>query len=377
MKPTEQSLREQLRIFDYEIERRLRLLHVSAEERALLLELKPQVAEDIDGLVEEFYAQQVAHDEIAQVIGDSETLARLKNHLRGYILNLFEGQYDAEYVQTRLRIGMVHNRIGVAPKLYVAAFKLLLAILSKRIVGLGGRNCDSCFKCLDALEKILFFDLTLVFDTYIHSLVMELNRSKLEVEEYVTSLEGIVSQRTQELQELARKDGLTGLLNQRSLFEELRRELARSKRRSYPLSLVYVDLDKFKSVNDTLGHKYGDSILVAAAESFRAVLRPEDVAARYGGDEFCVVLPQTEVEDAVIVAQRVIEHFDSIKPECNVTLSIGIAMSPPESGLDADILVKMADTAMYLSKKESGHQVNTFDGTVMDEDAERASSREG
>lgn len=358
MRPTDMNLREQMRITDRELDRRADLLRISEKDGTLLRKSKPTIAEDLDLIVDEFYETLLKTHEIQQLIGDSETLARLKNHLRTYILTLFDGQYDGEYVLSRLRIGMVHKRIGVSPKLYVAAIQLLLDLLEKRLMQPDANGCENCRDKVRALNKILMFDLTLVFDTYIQSLVSEVERNSQELEEYAHSLEETVRERTAQLEELARHDGLTGLLNQRSLFEELRREIARSSRRSEPFALVYLDADKFKEVNDTLGHKFGDSVLCAVAESFRAVLRPEDTPARYGGDEFCIILPQSDMQGAEAVAQRIIDTFDSTKPECGVTLSIGIVIFAPGSGEDADALLNRADQAMYEAKKGQGYTIH-------------------
>ena len=139
---------------------------------------------------------------------------------------------------------------------------------------------------LDALDKIIMFDLSLIVDTYITSLMDESRCSKEKLSEYVLSLEETIAHRTRRLKDQARHDGLTGLLNQHSFYQELKRELARSSRLNHPVALLYFDLDGFKGLNDTKGHKAGDDILVAVARTVTQVTRQNEITARYGGDNF-------------------------------------------------------------------------------------------
>lgn len=365
--PTDFTLTDQLRMNEREIRRRKELLNISDQDTEILLGLKPVIANQVDAIVDEFYEHQVQISEIARLIGDADTLQRLKKHMRFYILSMFDSDYDHDYVLSRLRIGMVHKRIGVSPKLYVSAVRNLQNRLRQILTIQSKKDCNRCGAQIDALEKVQLFDLELVFDTYIHSLMDELSRGKEEIEKYAESLEDTVAERTQELFDLARRDGLTNLLNQRSFYEELRRELARAIRHSNNLTLMYFDLDGFKHVNDNLGHTRGDEILMATAESMRQSIRTEDIPARYGGDEFCIIFPQTSIEESKTIAKRLTSIFDETMKETGVTFSIGLAEINPENPIDADTLVKTADSAMYKSKKIPGHAI-----TVAEADADAA-----
>ncbi|MDG4475319.1 GGDEF domain-containing protein [Thiovibrio frasassiensis] len=367
MKATDLNLGEQLKMSEREIRRRLELLSIGPKEKKEMVGMKPLIAPHVETLVDRFYTLQVEEPEIARLIGDSETLSRLKKHLSRYILTLFDGEYGMEYVLSRLRIGMVHKRIGVPPKLYVPSLWNLFSLLRHQILLETDQKCGVCSDRLNALEKIMLFDLALVFDTYIFSLMDALARGRQELEEYAESLEETVARRTQELASLASKDGLTGLLNQRSFYEELRRETARILRIQGKIALLYLDLDGFKKVNDTLGHQQGDDILIAVSDVIRTVVRSEDIAARYGGDEFCILLPHSGVAEAREVAQRLAQAF-ARQPrltETGVAFSIGIAAENWDNLRDGDLLVQQADAAMYLSKKIPGHAV-----TVAGQEAE-------
>lgn len=361
MKPTDLTLDEQLRITAHEIAWRKKIFNISEEDIETLLEVKPIILSDLENIVTTFYTKLVEIEGVAQVIGDAESLHRLKNHLQGYIRSLFEGPYNMEYVQTRLRIGLVHKRIGVPPKLYIAAYKILSKILRSKIREQNKEKaCDICSNRSSSLENLMLFDLVLVFDTYIQGLVNEVNRSKEDLEIYARELEDTVASRTKELAEQASKDGLTGLYNQRTFYEYLGTELSRSQRRADTFTLCYFDLDNFKKANDTHGHIFGDQVLTNVATAIKQILRDEDIGARYGGDEFCMILPNASAEEAQTVCKRLINVFSKSDPDGIVTMSIGLAEFIPDSGLDTDSLIKRADKAMYLSKNQSGHYVTVY-----------------
>lgn len=160
------------------------------------------------------------------------------------------------------------------------------------------------------------------------------------------------------LEELSQLDPLTNLYNRRHLFARLEAELARV-RRGRPLALVMVDLDGFKKVNDSQGHLRGDVLLKEIATSVAATTRTTDVAGRYGGDEFVVVLPDTDSEQARAVAERVAQsvreaatRFDEARP---VTASIGIAVAEPSDTVAA--LMRRADENAYRAKQSGGNRV--------------------
>lgn len=357
MRITDQTLMEQLRITSREIIRRKEFIGFTEEDIQNLSALRPLIAENIDAIVEDFYQKIVDFDEIARVIGDAESLHRLKNHQRNYILSLFDGQYDEDYIHTRLRIGLVHKRIGVSPKYYVSAIHNLSSTLRKYIAQSTKKDCGSCLTSFESVEKIVLFDLTLVFDTYINSLMDESRRNREELESYSESLEGIIAERTKLLKQQARIDGLTNLLNQQAFYKELKRELSRGQRQGHSTALIYFDLDHFKKLNDTEGHKRGDEILAVVAESARKVVRDIDLLARYGGDEFCIILPEGTAAEAEHLCARIGETIKAATEGSGLSCSMGIALSTPEKTLDANSLVKKADAAMYEAKKEPGFTV--------------------
>jgi diguanylate cyclase (GGDEF)-like protein len=348
------TLLEQMRITDLEISRRKELLDFIEQDETVLAGWKYKIQAYVDEIVDEFYRRQTAVDEIALVIGDADTLQRLRVAQRRYILDLFNGFYDVEYVNNRLRIGLVHKRIGVGPKLYLSAILALKGLL----FGIIEREEGDAVKAsliTRSLEKLLQFDTTLVFDTYIRSLLSEIEVAKDQAELYAHSLEEKVAARTQELRELSRKDALTALYNRRAFLELLRRDLTQAKRNQQPISLVYFDVDSFKTINDTQGHIKGDEVLSAVGESLHAVSREVDIPARYGGDEFCCALPGSDLNGARVYAERLIADFADRQP--GVTLSIGLVQTGPDDFVDVDQMIRLADENMYRAKQAQGSAI--------------------
>lgn len=159
------------------------------------------------------------------------------------------------------------------------------------------------------------------------------------------------------LQDMADRDGLTGIFNRRYFQESLEREVVRARRYERPLSLILFDIDHFKKLNDTLGHQAGDTVLRDLGAIVRNMLREADVFCRYGGEEFVVILPETDKSGALGLAERirraVSKHSfrDTAGKPFGITISLGVSTMPPVAEKEA--LIKTADDALYRAK-ESG-----------------------
>ncbi len=348
-----QTLLDQMKISDAEIQSRLELAALSLRDFELLKDVLPLINSKVDSIVERFYISQLAIDDIAVLIGDADTLHRLKGAQHQYILDLFSGQYDSTYVNNRLRIGMVHKRIGVEPKLYLSAISslklILFDVLDKFVVP------DILAQTKQSLDKLFYFDTTLVFDTYISSIISELEVAKKKTEMYANSLEVKVSERTVQLEELAKKDPLTGINNQRAMRELASLLLASVARRKASFSLIYFDIDNFKQVNDQHGHLKGDEVLKVISECIRQHARESDVPCRYGGDEFCILLPDADAQSAQSVAERIVASFANIYPD--LSLSIGVVQTGPGQHMSLDQMIAIADKKMYQAKALEGSQI--------------------
>ena len=157
--------------------------------------------------------------------------------------------------------------------------------------------------------------------------------------------------------ELAHTDSLTGLSNRRALMEELRREVERSQRYKHPLSLMLLDLDGFKQINDKLGHEVGDRVLAEVGKNLKATSRSSDQAGRWGGEEFVVLMPETTPEDAQQMAERLRQLLMNIQLRelGAVTASFGVSTLNPSDNPDS--LIARADQAMYRAKSAGGNRV--------------------
>lgn len=202
-----------------------------------------------------------------------------------------------------------------------------------------------------ALQVFLGFNLVALFPASI--LLMERRRMAVKL-----------TDTNERLSILAAMDGLTGIANRRSLDERFADEWKRAMRVQTPLSLLMIDLDHFKDFNDLYGHDSGDHCLRTVAETLRTyVRRPQDLAGRFGGEEFAILLPHTPLEDAIDFAERVrgaiydlaIHHNRS--PHSRVTVSIGCSAAIPVQGSHSAELLRAADNALYRAKKAGRNQV--------------------
>ena len=169
----------------------------------------------------------------------------------------------------------------------------------------------------------------------------------------------------QKEQELARTDALTGAANSRAMRTEIDQELRRSDRTGKPVSLVYLDVDNFKHVNDTQGHGAGDRLLVAIADTLRKHIRDIDTLGRLGGDEFAILMPETGEEAAQVVVQRAKDRLlDAVRSAgWPVTFSFGL-LTCYERSCAVDDLIKDADALMYRSKTGGKNRITSETRTV-------------
>ncbi|MCH8822990.1 MAG: diguanylate cyclase [Planctomycetes bacterium] len=158
-----------------------------------------------------------------------------------------------------------------------------------------------------------------------------------------------------QLEAMAKMDDLTGLNNRRWLGEELDRTWAQALRNNVPIAFMMIDLDRFKAINDHYGHQHGDELLQQAARIIKANCRDVDLTARYGGDEFCVLMPNTQAHEAIDVARRILREYEIVNQKRTtghpvISMSIGIAHVDLSCPANAQQLIHHADEAMYAAK---------------------------
>ena len=158
------------------------------------------------------------------------------------------------------------------------------------------------------------------------------------------------------LDELSRIDPLTKLSNRRDILEKIEYEVIRAKRNKKPISFLLCDLDHFKKINDKYGHDCGDEVLKKVAETFTSTLRQQDLISRWGGEEFLIVLLETDRKNSYDVAEKVRKNIENLKIKCldkaiKITITIGI--SEYEEDTNIDDIIKRADMALYIGKSRS------------------------
>ncbi len=170
--------------------------------------------------------------------------------------------------------------------------------------------------------------------------------------------------RTEKLDYKAHHDELTGLYNRTNLYKEINNSIIDSEETNEKIAILFIDLNKFKPINDTLGHDVGDAILIETAKRLKSAVRSNDIIFRIGGDEFLVLIKDiSDVSQVDIILSKILKEFSKtviIKGnELEIGLSIGVSIAP-DSSKDADELVKMADTAMYEAKKDKEKSYKIF-----------------
>ncbi|MBE0596833.1 MAG: diguanylate cyclase [Desulfuromonadales bacterium] len=185
--------------------------------------------------------------------------------------------------------------------------------------------------------------------------------ARVRVQLKAKSFRDRLKESNEKLFQLSHTDPLTGLPNRRQMMEILKVEMDRSTRSGDPLSLVLIDVDDFKRINDAYGHPKGDEVLRSLGETFRRHLRQYDSVARFGGDEFLLILPATDLSHSTFIAERVRQEvaqmvdgdFDALR----VTVSLGVASHPVGQVQSLDDLIRKADYALYQAKRKGRNRV--------------------
>ncbi|MBR0951515.1 GGDEF domain-containing protein [Bradyrhizobium canariense] len=269
-------------------------------------------------------------------------------HMQLRMLSYSLGQALPLALSLRLLLSPPEGRASPGARLSGIVIITIIAIFAARAIGnlLGGDFSSVAGGQSHAVMVLglLFLSMTLNFGF----LLMAMDRLRNEVAD------------------LALLDDLTGVANRRHLLQRLTEECARSERSSEPFSLLVIDLDGFKTINDTHGHAAGDACLQHFTLMAQTRLRPGDMLARTGGDEFCVVLPSSTLREAAAIARRVLEVCRQDAVNCTgvdipIAISIGVAQWDRGVGQFPDRLIAHADHALYAAKKNGKNDFAVYD----------------
>jgi two-component system cell cycle response regulator len=215
-------------------------------------------------------------------------------------------------------------------------------------------------------------DYVVKFGDYLFTipLVIEKNLTVAKMIKEREELRRQLEQKNSQLEQMALTDALTHLYNRRYFGRVLEQMFAESQRHDQDLACVMIDLDQYKKLNDTYGHQVGDELLVCAGKVISANMRRMDVGARYGGDEFVLLLPQATIAEASSAATRIREEFRAasagvLENATGVTMSVGIATVKGKGVLNADQLVAQADAALYRAKEAGKNRVTVAPGVPL------------
>ncbi len=205
-----------------------------------------------------------------------------------------------------------------------------------------------------------FYRIAVAEEERLSSLVLDQNRSLKEAYDKIRRLNEELEKANRELERIAAFDSLSGLLNRRSLFSRIGVEIERSIRLDVPLAALMIDIDRFKGINDNFGHQCGDQVIREIGSRLSAGLRKYDYAGRYGGEEFFVVLSNSNEEQALRIAERFRKDMEDSRLRCSseliaITVSIGVARYQP--GESQESWIERTDRAMYQAKQAGRNRV--------------------
>jgi diguanylate cyclase (GGDEF)-like protein len=304
---------------------------------------------NIDAIIDSFYDTLGCHREFVGIVQRHTEMSRLKMMQRCYLLSLGEKFESAEYFEERLRIGVVHQRVGVSLSFYHSAYRLMQSLLIDNIPDELRSNPTTFLSVVQFITKIAALDMSLAIETYYFDRISSLERSIDSMKQSIDTMRG----EGEELRRSLRTDSLTKLCSRGFSIQALKEALTISREAHRPLSVVMVDLDHFKEINDKYGHPFGDRILATVAARLSSDARDRDTIGRYGGEEFILILEDTPLEDARILAERIRRKVGSNPVQVadhavSITISLGIAAISDDD--DAESLTDRADQALYAAK---------------------------
>ncbi|MGH6719924.1 MAG: diguanylate cyclase [Alphaproteobacteria bacterium] len=330
--------------------RLLRFVGWTHEDAARLPALGHAIARHADVIIQRFYDHLELVPELDALLGMPEQRRRLRATQRSYLLSIGEGVGNPVYVEGRLRIGEAHERVGLVPRWYLGAYAKLEELIGAAVDAEHATDPEARRLYRATLAKVVRFDEILAIEAYHQVALARQDVLVHDLEDSRRNLEAAI-----------RRDVLTGVRNRTAVLEDLHAEFDRSVRFRRPFTALFVDLDRFKAVNDRYGHAAGDAVLRHVVGALVGALRPADIIGRYGGEEFVIGLVECDGEEAGIVAGRLRAAVEARPIQIAVdsvaaTVSIGLASLGPAT-TSIEELLDQADGAMYEAKRQGRNRV--------------------
>ncbi|MFK5913186.1 MAG: diguanylate cyclase [Woeseiaceae bacterium] len=325
------------------INQHLLFLRLTKADHKLAQRLNKEVImPNIDKIIELFYVSLLSNIETHKWLKDKELVERLKMTQRSYLSSLGIDFDSDEYFENRLQIGIMHAVVALPLSIYQGAYSNMIQFILDVFPQSIRENSQDNLALTNFVIRITSLDMSLAIETYHHSFMVNL-------EDEVKTAYRLEST----LRSEAETDSLTGLYNRKYAFSHLNEAIGNAYQNSYNVSILMLDIDFFKKVNDTYGHQAGDQVLKEVSLAIMKTLRDHDIVGRYGGEEYIVGLVNITPERANQVAERIrnIIADASITIDehtINVTVSIGMASLNGEENLHS--LIKRSDTALYSAK---------------------------
>ena len=257
------------------------------------------------------------------------------------------------------------------PKDYAFAWILVLPPISYFLLGRNAGRFVTMFSLAFIFVGILFFSLPWKSDTFNLVSFVNLLFAAICVTILISFSElsrakayDFIQLKNEELMRLSHTDALTGISNRLKLDEVMMKELARVRRGTPHFSIIMGDLDLFKRFNDSYGHLVGDQILVEIASAIVPICRLTDTVGRWGGEEFLVICPETSVEGAMVLAEKIQKAVESLPLHRYGTVTISLGVTSSKTDDDINTLVMRADKALYIAKSEGRNQVRSMQSTL-------------
>ena len=326
-----------------DISRHMEFLGFSGNSDKIIARIHEAIDGQVNTIISDFYDHLNQYPELNDFLSAPGLVAHLKHVQRKHLLDLGLRMSWPHYSENLVTIGSTHEKIGLKQEWYLGAHTKLFELMAHTLFRDGFLKDEESLETLLTLNRLFALDATVAIESYYQS-------TKRRLEALLQEL----SKAQRDLEASARIDEMTGVNNRKYLFESLESEISRSLRFEHPFSLLFLDIDRFKKINDQFGHIFGDNVIRSTAQITRELIRPANIVGRYGGEEFAIGLVECDSSNAFLVAERLREKLESTEIAYNdhrttITVSIGVAEL---GGVDDTLekLIHRADTALYQAK---------------------------